>query len=137
MKFSTPSLPTLPSKEGIVARCTSLKAWELPKQLSSIAPDHVWSNAGTSILKSVVYSRRLILYFLDQDPVLDEQRTWGAWAFTGYWFSDLVTVATWQVGSSILIVGLSTTDAILIMLVAGICNMIPTGMILGARRYAR
>lgn len=41
--------------------------------------------------------------------------------------SDLVTVATWQVGSSILVVGLSSTDAILIMLVAGICNALPTG----------
>lgn len=62
----------------------------------------------------------------DQDPVPPEQRTWGPWSFVGYWFSDLVTIATWEVGSSILIVGLSTSDAILIMLVAGICNMIPT-----------
>lgn len=55
-------------------------------------------------------------------------RTWGPWAYVGYWLSDLVTVSTWEIGSSVLTVGLSTTDAILIMLVAGICNMIPTGM---------
>jgi nucleobase:cation symporter-1, NCS1 family len=40
--------------------------------------------------------------------------------------SDLLTVATWQSGSAILIVGLGTTDAIMIMLVSGICNMIAT-----------
>jgi nucleobase:cation symporter-1, NCS1 family len=45
----------------------------------------------------------------------------------GYWLSDLVTVSTWEAGSSILVVGLGTSDAVLIMLVAGLCNMIPTG----------
>lgn len=71
--------------------------------------------------------RRKLTQSIDQDPVPPEQRTWGAWSFVGYWFSDLVTIATWQVGSSILVVGLSTSDAVLIMLVAGICNMVPTG----------
>ena len=52
------------------AKATSLEAWRLPKQTSSVAPDHVWSN-------------------IDQDPVPEERQTWGAWTFIGYWFSDL------------------------------------------------
>ncbi|KAH7400251.1 uracil permease [Cadophora sp. MPI-SDFR-AT-0126] len=109
MVFPTLRLPaiTLPENDAVKARFTSIKSWECPKQESSIAPPGVWSNA-------------------DQDPVLDVNRTWSHWAFTGYWMSDLVTVATWQVGSSILIVGLSSKDALLIMLVAGICNAIAT-----------
>ncbi|KAH7020733.1 NCS1 nucleoside transporter [Microdochium trichocladiopsis] len=98
---------TLPSKDEVKARMTTIEAWKLPKQTSSVAPADVWTNA-------------------DQDPVPLERRTWGSWAFCGYWLSDLLTVATWQTGSSILIVGLGTNDAILIMFVSGICNMIAT-----------
>jgi hypothetical protein len=35
-----------PSKERIIERCTNLESWKLPKQSSSIAPEHVWTNAG-------------------------------------------------------------------------------------------
>ncbi|KAH8897223.1 NCS1 allantoate transporter [Thozetella sp. PMI_491] len=117
MKFSAPTI-TLPSRSEVIARLTTVEAWKLPKQTSSVAPAHVWTNA-------------------DQDPVPPEKRTWGPWAFAGYWFSDLVTVATWEVGSSMLTVGLGTRDAILIMLVAGICNMIPTVLngAIGARLH--
>jgi NCS1 family nucleobase:cation symporter-1 len=51
-------------------KLTSLKAWELPKQTSSVAPEYVWSN-------------------IDQDPVPPNRQNWGAWTFIGYWFSDL------------------------------------------------
>jgi NCS1 family nucleobase:cation symporter-1 len=125
MRFSVPTV-TLPSKEAVKARCTSLHAWELQKQASSIAPDHVWSNAGRQFCSAWNFSVTLADFWTDQDPVPREKRTWGPWAFVGYWLSDLLTVATWEVGSSILVVGLGTTDAILIMLVAGISNMIPT-----------
>lgn len=40
--------------------------------------------------------------------------------------SDLVTVSTWSAASAVVAVGLSTTDAIIIVILAGICNAIPT-----------
>ncbi|KAI5273606.1 uridine permease-like protein Fui1 [Aureobasidium subglaciale] len=88
-------------------RLTEAGCWKLPKQHSSIAPAGVWTNA-------------------DQDPVPLEKRTWTRTTFMTYWFSDLVTVSGWATASSILTTGLSSTDAILITLVAGICNAVPT-----------
>ncbi|KAI0181859.1 uracil permease [Hypoxylon sp. FL1284] len=88
-------------------RLTDIDSWKLPKQTSSIAPPHVWTNA-------------------DQDPVPEDKRTWTKWAFIGYWYSDLVTVSTWQAAGAIMTTGLSATDAVLIVLVAAICNAIPT-----------
>lgn len=86
---------------------TQPKSWKLPKQHSSIAPTGVWTNS-------------------DQDPVPLEKRTWTSTTFMTYWFSDLVTVSGWATASSILTTGLSATDAILITLLAGICNAVPT-----------
>ncbi|KAJ3460764.1 hypothetical protein MRS44_011631 [Fusarium solani] len=60
------------------------------------------------------------------DPVPEERRTWAAWSFAGYWFSDLFTIAGWQIASSTILNGLGTTDAILIAMVAGFCNSVPT-----------
>ncbi|KAI0843756.1 uracil permease [Hypoxylon sp. FL0890] len=94
-------------KEKTRARLTDRHSWKLPKQSSSIAPPYVWTNA-------------------DQDPVPEDKRTWSSWAFIGYWYSDLVTVSTWTAASAIMTTGLTATDAVLIVLVAAICNAIPT-----------
>ncbi|KAI0850077.1 uracil permease [Daldinia vernicosa] len=94
-------------KEKTQARLTDWHSWKLPKQTSSIAPAHIWTNA-------------------DQDPVPEEKQTWTKWAFIGYWYSDLVTVSTWTAASAIMTTGLTATDAVLIVLVAAICNAIPT-----------
>ncbi|KAF4125819.1 nucleobase:cation symporter-1, NCS1 family [Geosmithia morbida] len=88
-------------------RLTEPGSWALPKQDSSIAPPGVWTNA-------------------DQDPVPPELLTWNKWSFLTYWYSDLATISAWSTASSIVATGLSATDAILIVLVAGICNAIPT-----------
>lgn len=45
---------------------------------------------------------------------------------TWYWFSDLVTAAGWSAASSVVTLGLTSTDAILITFVAALCNAIPT-----------
>ncbi|KAE9567129.1 putative permease [Colletotrichum fructicola] len=95
------------AKEKIKLRLAEPTSWKLSKQESSIAPPEVWTNA-------------------DMDPVPPERRTWGKGAFITYWFSDLVTISTWNTGAAIVTTGLSATDAILIVLVAGICNAIPT-----------
>ncbi|KAH8894284.1 NCS1 allantoate transporter [Thozetella sp. PMI_491] len=93
--------------EKVHLRLTQPNSWKLPKQPSSIAPPHVWTNA-------------------DQDPVPEEKQTWTSWTFVTYWYSDLVTISTWSAASSIMTTGLSATDAILIVFVAAICNAIPT-----------
>ena len=67
-------------------RVTQPSSWKLPKQPSSIAPPHVWTN-------------------VDMDPVPPERRTWGKTAFVTYWFSDLVTISTWSSGSAIITLG--------------------------------
>ncbi|KAJ9143382.1 Uracil permease [Pleurostoma richardsiae] len=112
LNANSASLETIRSKlyagaRTVKLRSTSLESWKLPKQSSTLAPDYVWSNP-------------------DQDPVPKEKQTWTAWTFVGYWFSDLFTVAGWQAASSALLLGLGTTDAILVALVAGICNAVPT-----------
>lgn len=56
-----------------------------------------------------------------------EKRTWTGTTFILFWFSDLITVGGWSAASSIVATGLSATDAILITLVAALCNAIPTG----------
>lgn len=89
-----------------VRKASRLHSWALPKQSSSVAPPHVWSN-------------------IDQDPVPRERRTWTGWTFVLYWFSDLVTFSTWSQGSSVVAAGLSATDAVLICLVASLCNALP------------
>ncbi|KAH8804386.1 NCS1 allantoate transporter [Xylogone sp. PMI_703] len=88
-------------------RVTGPSSWALPKQPSSIAPEHVWSNA-------------------DQDPVPSERHTWTGWIFTQYWLSDLVTVSTWSAASSAFASGLAASDTVLLMLVAALCNAVPT-----------
>ncbi|ETN42390.1 uncharacterized protein HMPREF1541_01544 [Cyphellophora europaea CBS 101466] len=93
-------------KSGARAR-TKASGWVLPKQTSSVAPPHVWSNA-------------------DMDPVPPERRTWTGWVFVIYWFSDLVTVSTWSGASSVVAAGLSAKDAIVIVLLATLWNAIPT-----------
>ncbi|KAI4700584.1 hypothetical protein J4E81_003545 [Alternaria sp. BMP 2799] len=95
------------AKEKMKLRTTQPSSWQLPKQNSSIAPPDVWTNA-------------------DMEPVPPEKRTWGKSAFVTYWFSDLVTISTWSSGSAIFTLGLTATDAVLITLVAGICNALPT-----------
>jgi NCS1 family nucleobase:cation symporter-1 len=34
----------IPSKETLKARATTVKAWQLPKQTSTLAPSHIWTN---------------------------------------------------------------------------------------------
>jgi nucleobase:cation symporter-1, NCS1 family len=94
-------------KSKVRLRLTEPDSWTLPKQESSIAPANVWTNA-------------------DQDPVPREKQTWTKWSFIAYWYSDLITISGWAAAGSILTTGLSATDAVLIILCAGICNAVPT-----------
>jgi NCS1 family nucleobase:cation symporter-1 len=83
----------IPSGETVKKRCTTVKAWELPKQKSALAPEHVWTNE-------------------DMDPVKIENQTWTIWTWMAYWATDTINLGTWETASSILKVGLSWREAI-------------------------
>ena len=83
----------VPTKQQFKSRMTSVKAWELPKQKSALAPDHVWTNK-------------------DMDPVPVEYQTWNMWTWMAYWATDTINLGTWQTASSIIAVGLSWREAV-------------------------
>ncbi|KAF8517332.1 cytosine-purine permease [Gautieria morchelliformis] len=79
-------------------RRTLLKL-EVDKSPSSFAPEGShWSNK-------------------DLDPVPPEKQTWKMFDYFTYWISDAFSIATWEIASSILALGLSWKDAIPIILV--------------------
>lgn len=45
-----------------------------------------------------------------------------------YWFSDLINITSWTIGTAPLLAGLSTVDSTLIVMLSGICNGVPTVM---------
>jgi NCS1 family nucleobase:cation symporter-1 len=92
------SMRYIPTKQQLKDRATSVKAWELPKQKSALAPDHVWTNA-------------------DMDPVKKENQTWTLWTWMAYWATDTINLGTWETASSVLAVGLSWREAIPIIVV--------------------
>ncbi|TGO25852.1 hypothetical protein BPAE_0071g00230 [Botrytis paeoniae] len=87
------SIPYVPTGRQIKERCTTVKAWELPKQKSALAPEHVWTNE-------------------DMDPVKKENQTWTLWTWMAYWATDTITLSTWETASSVLAVGLTWREAI-------------------------
>jgi len=95
-----------PSKQAVKASFTSVKAWELPKHDSTLAPEEVWTNK-------------------DMDPVPLQYQTWTNWTWIAYWASDCINVATWETASGIISVGLTWRDAIPIIFVACVCVTVP------------
>ncbi|KAK5137135.1 hypothetical protein LTR08_000640 [Meristemomyces frigidus] len=96
----------IPSRDTIRQRCTTLKAWELPKSDSALAPDYVWTNK-------------------DMDPVPPEDQTWTLWTWMAYWATDTINLGTWETASSIIAVGLTWREAIPIMVVGTSCVAVP------------
>ncbi|PMD33657.1 hypothetical protein L207DRAFT_438127 [Hyaloscypha variabilis F] len=96
----------VPSKQQVRERLTTVKAWELPKQKSALAPLEVWTNE-------------------DMDPVKIENQTWTLWTWMAYWATDTINLGTWETASSILSVGLTWRDAIPIIVVGTSCVAIP------------
>ncbi|MCJ1482561.1 hypothetical protein MMC06_002727 [Schaereria dolodes] len=96
----------IPSGSTIKKRCTTVSAWELPKQDSALAPPDVWTNA-------------------DMDPVPPENQTWTIWTWMAYWATDTINLGTWETASSVIAVGLNWRDAIPVMVVGTSCVAIP------------
>ncbi|KIY46028.1 NCS1 nucleoside transporter family [Fistulina hepatica ATCC 64428] len=68
-------------------------SWALEPSESTFAPSSRWSNK-------------------DMDPVPEESRTWRTRDFIAYWISDAANVATWELASSMIAVGLSWKQAL-------------------------
>lgn len=83
LTLMTKYVPTLRvfSKQTIKERYTSVKAWQLPKQESALAPEYVWTNK-------------------DMDPVGKEDQTWTLWTWVAYWATDTINLGTWETASS-------------------------------------
>ncbi|KAF2157868.1 uridine permease-like protein Fui1 [Myriangium duriaei CBS 260.36] len=96
----------MPSGRTVKERCTSLSAWELPRETSSIAPDYVWTNK-------------------DMDPVPPKNQTWSVWTWMAYWATDMINLGTWETASSIIAVGLNWRDCIPILAVGTFCIAVP------------
>lgn len=71
-----------------ISRFTTRKAWELETE------GNAWSNK-------------------DMEPCPSEARTWSTYNYIAYWVSDAFNVATWEVASSMLAVGLSWRQSLL------------------------
>ncbi|KAI1432573.1 NCS1 nucleoside transporter [Xylaria sp. CBS 124048] len=95
-----------PSASEMKEKCTSLRAWKLPKQRGALAPAHVWTNR-------------------DMDPTPIEEQTWGIWSIIAYWATDVMNLAVFQTASAVLAVGLSWREAIPIMFVGNFVIAIP------------
>ncbi|WWD03446.1 hypothetical protein V865_001498 [Kwoniella europaea PYCC6329] len=64
--------------------------------------------------------------FINEDliPSPPERRTWSAWAYLSYWWSENWNVSTWSLGSSLITLGLSIGEALLVILFANILSAI-------------
>jgi hypothetical protein len=67
---------------------TRSSTWILEPEASTFAESSSWSNK-------------------DMDPVPPHKRTWTMFNYVTFWISCAVSVTTWQLGSSMLAVGLS------------------------------
>ena len=67
---------------------SKVEGWVLPKQESSWAPPGTWTN-------------------LDLDVTPLARRTWTSLTILGYWISDIISIQSWETGSTILAVGLT------------------------------
>ncbi|KAG8946456.1 hypothetical protein FRC04_011632 [Tulasnella sp. 424] len=71
-----------------VSKLTQPSSWVLEPEAATFAPNNKWSNK-------------------DMDVVPPHLRTWSSWDFVAYWLSDAANVATWNMASSMLAIGLS------------------------------
>ncbi|KAF4341513.1 uracil permease [Fusarium beomiforme] len=93
--------------------------WILEKEESSWAPSGTWSNR-------------------DLDITPREQQTWTSWTIFGYWFSDVISIQSWQTGSTILAIGLTWREAILAVILGSFVMGVPMALngYVGAKTHA-
>ncbi|KAL2818018.1 permease for cytosine/purines, uracil, thiamine, allantoin-domain-containing protein [Aspergillus granulosus] len=86
-----------------------LSGWILPKQESSWAPQGTWTNID-----------------LDVTPLA--RRTWNSLTMLSYWASDVISIQSWETGSTILAVGLTWREAILSIVLGSSVMALPMSL---------
>lgn len=94
------------AKSNVRAKATSIKAWELPKQPTTFAPDGTWTN-------------------IDNDVTPVERRIWGHWALLGYWMSDILSAQSWEGASTVISGGLTYKEALICLIMGTFIIAIP------------
>ncbi|KAH8659893.1 permease for cytosine/purines, uracil, thiamine, allantoin-domain-containing protein [Xylariales sp. PMI_506] len=75
--------------------------WVLPKQQTSFAPEGAWTN-------------------IDLDVTPPERRIWTPLSVLGYWVSDILSAQSWEIGASVLAIGLTWRDAVWTVIVGSV-----------------
>ncbi|KAI1777243.1 permease for cytosine/purines, uracil, thiamine, allantoin-domain-containing protein [Hypoxylon cercidicola] len=78
-----------------------VSGWVLPKQRTSFAPEGTWTNA-------------------DLDVTPPERQLWTSISVVGYWLSGILSVQTWMIGASILVIGLTWREAVWTVIVGSV-----------------
>ncbi|CRG83558.1 Allantoin permease [Talaromyces islandicus] len=68
-------------------------------------------------------------------PSPPERQTWTVWNFFAYWWSESWAVSTWSLGSSLIALGASVRDALLVIMFANVLSSVV--IVLNGRAAAR
>ncbi|KAF1992763.1 hypothetical protein P154DRAFT_540964 [Amniculicola lignicola CBS 123094] len=79
----------------------NISGWVLPKQPTSFAPEGTWTN-------------------VDLDVTPPERRVWSTLSILGYWVSDILSAQSWQIGASVLAIGLTWREAVWTVIVGSV-----------------
>lgn len=93
-------------ESNVRAKATSLRAWELPKQPTTFAPQGTWTN-------------------IDNDVTPIYRRIWGHWSLIGYWMSDILSAQSWEGASTVISGGLTYREALLCLIMGTFIIAIP------------
>ncbi|OAA68583.1 Nucleobase cation symporter-1, NCS1 [Niveomyces insectorum RCEF 264] len=80
---------------------SKLSGWVLPKQQTSFAPEGTWTN-------------------IDLDVTPPERRIWTPLSVLGYWVSDILSAQSWEIGASVLAIGLTWREAVWCVIVGSV-----------------
>lgn len=63
-------------------------------------------------------------FLINEDllPSPPSRRTWNTWSFFAYWWSESWNVSTWSIGASLITIGASVRDALLVVLFANLLS---------------
>ena len=76
-------------------------------------------------------------YLINEDllPSPPDRQTWNTWNFFAYWWSESWNVSTWSVGASLITIGATVRDALLVVLFANLLSAVV--MVLNGRAASK
>ncbi|KAH8884067.1 allantoin permease [Thozetella sp. PMI_491] len=85
---------------------------------------HAFSSPSNFHDAIVLKSATSILVNEDLLPSPSSRRTWTTWSFLSFWWSESWNVSTWSVGASLITIGATIRDALLIVLFANLLSAV-------------